>query len=66
MYRVAGIDFDTYWDAYTDNGQSIPDPGYTALTYLFRRAGINFSTFLLCQGVFTLSVLWVVAKSQAC
>jgi hypothetical protein len=64
MHRSAGLDFDTYLSAYTDQGQSIPDLGYTALTLLFRQAGVDFSTFLLCQGIFTLGVTWYVAKAR--
>lgn len=64
MHRSAGVDFDTYSAAYTEEGLPIPDLGYTALTFLTRRLGIGFSTFLLLQGIFTLAVLWVVSKEK--
>jgi hypothetical protein len=64
MYRIAGIDYDTYQDAYTDQGQPIPDVGYTALTWLTRSFGVGFSTFLLLQGIFTLVALWVASRAR--
>ena len=64
MYRSAGIDYDTYKDAYTEQGQAIPDVGYTALTTLTHAIGIDFSSFLLLQGLFTLSALWIAARAR--
>lgn len=64
MHRIAGTDYENYLAAYTDQGQPIPDLGYTALTGLMREVGVDFSTFLLLQGIFTLAALWVVSKSK--
>ena len=64
MHRIAGTDYENYLAAYTDQGQPIPDLGYTALTGLMREVGVDFSTFLLLQGIFTLAALWVVSKAK--
>ncbi|HEX2542310.1 MAG TPA: EpsG family protein [Caldimonas sp.] len=64
MYRSAGMDYDTYSAAYQGEGLVIPDPGYTALTWLTATVGLSFSSFLLLQGAITLGALWFVAKEK--
>ena len=64
MNRSDGIDFDTYSAAYDQTGQAIPDLGYSALTWLTFHLGIDFSTFLLLQGIFTLAALWIASKAR--
>jgi hypothetical protein len=64
MNRIAGVDYDNYFDAYMEQGQPIPDIGYTALTQFARFLGIPFDIFLLLQGVLTLFALWLAAKGK--
>lgn len=62
MHRSAGTDFDNYLAAYNETGQAIPDLGYSAITWLAFRTGLEFPSFLLIQGIFTLATLWFVAR----
>lgn len=65
MHRIAGEDFDNYARAYNElDDFVIPDPGYTALTWLTRRIGLDLPGFFLTQAVFTLWVLTRVSRKN--
>lgn len=64
MSRIGGVDFENYSDAFTGQGQQIPDIGYATATGLVKAAGFEFPFFLLLQGLFTIFALISAARSQ--